>query len=89
MGLLCCEVLITVGQAAFDPSRHVADGVAVSETDAKRQKAIAVCRAMKDDVWKMKRGLGLLFLTPYEKTMPSERRTIVKLLRSLFGRAEY
>jgi len=37
VGLLCREVLISVGQAVFDPSKHESlDGVVPSSTDAKR-----------------------------------------------------
>ena len=37
VGLLCREVLISLAQTVFEPKRHPAlDGVAVSETDAKR-----------------------------------------------------
>jgi hypothetical protein len=37
VGLACREILISVGQAVFDPSRHaLADGVAPSSTDAYR-----------------------------------------------------
>jgi hypothetical protein len=37
VGLLCREVLISAGQAVFDPDRHPSvDGVKVSRTDAKR-----------------------------------------------------
>jgi hypothetical protein len=37
VGLLCREVLISVAQEVFDPSRHVvADHIEVSDTDAKR-----------------------------------------------------
>jgi hypothetical protein len=38
VGLLCREVLISVGEVAFDPLRHRSlDGVGPSETDAKRR----------------------------------------------------
>ena len=38
VGLLCREVLISLGQAVHDPSRHpTLDGVAASDTDAKRK----------------------------------------------------
>lgn len=37
VGLLCREILISLGQAVFDPGQHSgADGVQVSKTDAKR-----------------------------------------------------
>jgi hypothetical protein len=37
VGLLCREVLISVAQAVFDPSRHITNDVAeVSETDSRR-----------------------------------------------------
>jgi hypothetical protein len=37
VGLLCREVLISVAQEVYDPSRHPSsDGVALSSTDAKR-----------------------------------------------------
>ena len=37
VGLLCREVLISVAQVVYDPQRHISgDGVAPSETDAKR-----------------------------------------------------
>lgn len=38
VGLLCREVLISLGQAVFDPEKHTSlDGVDPSSTDAKRQ----------------------------------------------------
>ena len=37
VGLLCREVLISVGQAVFDPVKHKsADGIVISNTDARR-----------------------------------------------------
>lgn len=37
VGLLCREILISLGQSVFDPNEHpTADGVAASKTDAKR-----------------------------------------------------
>ena len=37
IGLLCREILISTGQAAFDPMRHpTLDGIRASSTDAKR-----------------------------------------------------
>ena len=37
VGLLCREILISLGQSVFDPDRHVTeDGVVASKTDAKR-----------------------------------------------------
>jgi hypothetical protein len=37
VGFLCREILISLGQAVFDPTKHpILDGTAASETDAKR-----------------------------------------------------
>lgn len=41
VGLLCREVLITIGQAVYDPSKHKSlDGVVTSDTDAGRMLEI-------------------------------------------------
>lgn len=74
VGLLGREILISLGQAVFDPSRHATlDGVTASETDAKRMLeafiAVALEGSANEELRKFVRSaLGLALSLQHKRT---------------------